>query len=101
MTKRSISILISLILTTLLIGTFLAACGTSGSSTTSSTGGNTDGLGLMQGRCSVCHSINRVTSAHKTTDEWKTTVDRMISHGAQLSSQEEQALVDYLSQTYK
>ena len=101
MTKRSISILISLILTTLLIGTFLAACGTSGSSTTSSTGGNTDGLGLMQGRCSVCHSTDRITSAHKSAADWKITVDRMISHGAQLNATEEQTLINYLAANYK
>ncbi len=61
----------------------------------------TDGQTLMQQRCSVCHSLDRITSAHKTADQWKTTVERMISHGAQLSPQEEQILIDYLAQNYK
>jgi hypothetical protein len=102
MNKRTTTIL-GILLLVLLSAALLAACGTSNSS--SSTGANTsaalDGKGLMQERCSVCHSTSRVTSAHKTAAEWKTTVDQMIQRGAQLSSSEEQTLVDYLAQTYK
>jgi hypothetical protein len=54
----------------------------------------------MQERCSVCHSLNRVTSSLKTAAEWKISVDRMINNGAQLSPAEEQTLVTYLSNTY-
>ena len=49
----------------------------------------------------MCHSLNRVTSAHHTAAEWKSTVDRMINNGAQLSSAEEMILVNYLAQNYK
>jgi mono/diheme cytochrome c family protein len=105
MSKRTVSI-ISIFLLVLLSATLLAACGsnspTSAPATSApSSGGSSNGQTLMQERCSVCHSTARITSAHKTADEWKTTVDRMISHGAKLSSQEEQTLVDYLAQTYK
>lgn len=100
MSKRSMN-LISIALIVLLIGTILTACGSSGSSGTSSTGGGADGLSLMQSRCSVCHSTDRITTAHMTTDQWKATVDRMISHGAQLTPAEEQTLVAYLAATYK
>ena len=55
----------------------------------------------MQDRCSVCHSVGRVTSAHKTLDQWTTTVDRMITHGAQLNATEQQTLIDYLVANYK
>ena len=81
----------------LLTSILLAACGTA------SSGGNTgplDGKTLMQERCSVCHSVDRVTSAHKTADQWTATVERMISHGAQLKTTEQQALIAYLAQTY-
>jgi hypothetical protein len=100
MTKRSFSI-ISLVLLVLFIGTFLSACGTSSSSGTGSTAVGTDGLTLMQSRCSVCHSTDRITSAHKSPADWKTTVDRMISHGAQLNATEEQTLINYLAANYK
>jgi hypothetical protein len=36
-----------------------------------------------------------------SADRWKTTVERMVNNGAQLSSQEQQTLVDYLAQNYK
>ena len=91
----------------LLVGILLASCGTTKATATSapSSGGNTsstvDGQTLMQERCSVCHSVSRIETKHKTSDQWKTTVDRMISNGAQLTSQEEQILVDYLAQNYK
>jgi competence protein ComEA len=102
MAKRNI-LIITALLTIVLIGTFLASCGSSGStgSTGSGNTGGTDGAALMQTRCSVCHSTDRITSAHKTADEWKTTVTRMISHGAKLNATEEQTLVDYLAATYK
>jgi len=55
----------------------------------------------MQERCSVCHSTDRITSAHKTAAEWTTTVERMVSNGAQLDPQEQQTLIGYLAANYK
>jgi hypothetical protein len=103
MSKRTLFFITML----LLVGALLASCGSTKATApaTPSSGGNTggtvDGQTLMQERCSVCHSVGRVESAHKTSDQWKTTVDRMISNGAQLTPQEEQILVDYLAQNYK
>ena len=103
MNKRMIS-LIGIFLLLVLAGTLLASCGSGSSPTpavTSSGGSVSDGQALMQARCSVCHSLERIKSAHKTADEWKTTVNHMISNGAQLNTQEEQTLVDYLAQNFK
>jgi mono/diheme cytochrome c family protein len=103
MNKRKNSY-ISILLLIVLAGILLAACGSSSSAPASSGGTNAGstltGQTLMQQRCSVCHSLNRVTSAQKTVDQWKTTVDRMINNGAQISPAEEQTLVAYLAQTY-
>jgi len=100
MHKHTYSIF-SILLLTLLIGAFLAACGSSNTTPAPSSGGATDGLGLMQERCTVCHSTDRITSAQKTLDEWTTTVGRMIGKGAQLDAQEKQTLLDYLAANYK
>jgi len=102
MSKRTLSVII-IVSFVLMLCILLAACGASSKNTPTPfpSGGNLDGQTLMQQRCSVCHSLDRVTSAHKTADEWKTTVDRMIRHGAHLSPQEEQTLVEYLAQNYK
>lgn len=94
--KTCISGLVALVM---LMSIFLTACGTSPGSDGSGIPAN--GQTLMQERCSVCHSLDRVTSAQKTADQWKTTVDRMIEHGANLTPTEEQTLVDYLAANYK
>ena len=99
MNKRIIP-LISIMILIILAGILLASCGSS-SPAASSSGGSSGGQALMQTRCSVCHSVSRITSTHKTADQWKTTVDRMINNGARLSAQEEQTLVTYLAQNYK
>ena len=100
MNKHTISF-ISILLLTLFIGTLLASCGTSNITPATSSGGSSAGQTLLQERCSVCHSTDRVTSAHKTAAEWTTTVERMVSNGAQLDSQEQQTLIDYLAANYK
>jgi hypothetical protein len=101
MNKRMISF-VSILLLIVLAGALLASCGSSNKPAPAPSGGGSaaDGQTLMQTRCSVCHSLDRVTSAHKTAAQWKNTVDRMINNGAQLSSAEEQVLVNYLVQTY-
>ena len=99
MKERMIPFIRALLLI-LLIGILLAACGSSSPATTSSGGSTADGQTLMQQRCSVCHSLSRVTSIQKTAAQWQTTVNRMINNGAQLTPAEEQTLVTYLAQTY-
>jgi hypothetical protein len=83
----------------------LMACGTASAVATSApasgSSGSPDGQTLMQQRCSICHSVGRVTSQHETADQWRSTVNRMVANGAQLNSREEQTLIDYLAQNYK
>jgi mono/diheme cytochrome c family protein len=100
MKSKSIST-ISIFFLFLVLGIFLVSCGTTTSTPASSGGSTLDGQTLMQQRCSVCHSLDRVTSAQKTLDQWTVSVNRMIAHGAQLSPQEEQTLVAYLAANYK
>jgi len=101
MNKRNIPF-ISILFLILSVCLFLAACGSNATPTTASSSGATSaGQTLMEQRCTVCHSVSRITSAHHTAAEWKTTVDRMINKGAQLSSSEEQTLLDYLAKNYK
>jgi mono/diheme cytochrome c family protein len=100
--KKKTQYTISIIFIFLLVGTFLISCGSNNATPNVSSGGSTlDGQTLMQQRCSVCHSLDRVTTAHKSLDQWTVSVQRMIAHGAQLNSQEEQTLVAYLAATYK
>lgn len=59
-----------------------------------------DGETLLQERCTVCHGLERTTRASKTREEWGVTVDRMIDKGAELTAEERDVLVDYLTETY-
>lgn len=60
-----------------------------------------DGAALLQARCTICHSLDRVKQARKTLAEWETTVKRMKGKGANLNDQEVQALAQYLAETYR
>ncbi len=105
MNKRQITISIVFMLALFLV-LILAACGSNSSSSSTSTPVGTtstssiDAQALLSQQCSRCHPLTRVTSKTKTSAEWKITVDRMITHGARLTSDQEQALIDYLAQNY-
>jgi hypothetical protein len=100
MKNKTISV-ISVIILFLLLWTLMVSCATN-PTTPDPSGGNTlDGLNLMQQRCSLCHSLDRVISAHKTIDQWAVTVERMIARGGPLDPQEEQVLIAYLAANYK
>ncbi len=101
---RSKFIIITIVLA-ILFSMLLAACGSKGGSNATqpsgtTSGGTIDGATLLNTRCNKCHTLDRITSAHKTADEWNVTVTRMISNGAQLTPQEEQVLIAYLAKTY-
>lgn len=60
-----------------------------------------DGAALVQERCTVCHSTERIQNSSKTRDEWEDTVKRMIGKGANLTSDEKDIVINYLAETYK
>jgi len=60
-----------------------------------------DGAALVSERCTVCHSTDRIQNSSKTRDEWENTVKRMIGKGAVLNSDEKDAVINYLAETYK
>jgi cytochrome c5 len=60
-----------------------------------------NGQQLVETRCTVCHSLDRVKSAKKSGADWGSTVKRMVGKGAQLTDAEQTAVIQYLSETYK
>lgn len=58
------------------------------------------GEGLLEARCTGCHSLDAVQTASKSEAEWASTIDRMIAKGADLTDAEAQALAEYLAETY-
>ena len=59
-----------------------------------------DGKALVEERCTKCHDLKRVESAKKTREEWQANVERMVGLGAELDEAEQQAVIDYLGETY-
>ncbi len=59
-----------------------------------------DGQALTEDRCTACHDLKRVESAKKTREEWEANVKRMVDQGAELDEAEQQAVIDYLAETY-
>jgi cytochrome c5 len=56
-----------------------------------------DGQAMLQDRCTRCHGLDKVTAASKNEAQWKVTIDRMVSKGAQLTPEEVQALAQFLA----
>jgi cytochrome c5 len=84
----------------LLVVACSSSSSTSSSSSSSTTPGALDGKALLQARCTSCHGLDQATSGHGDATQWKRQVDRMINRGAVLTADEEQAVVNYLAQTY-
>ena len=83
----------------------LGACSGAGKEDAASGGGgeapaSLDGKALTEERCTKCHDLKRVESAQKTRDEWQANVERMVGLGAELDEDEQQAVIDYLAETY-
>jgi hypothetical protein len=59
-----------------------------------------DSSALLQQRCTVCHSLSRITSKMWSLQQWEQSVSEMIRKGAQLTGEERDALVKYLAENY-
>lgn len=59
-----------------------------------------DGQTLVGESCTKCHDLARTTNSRKTEDEWQATVERMVSKGADLNPAEQEAVIQYLAETY-
>jgi cytochrome c5 len=59
-----------------------------------------DGKTLLEQRCTVCHSLDRVQAKKLDASGWSTIVQRMVGKGAELNAAEQKILIDYLAKTY-
>lgn len=56
--------------------------------------------GLIVARCSVCHSPDLIAQQRLPKDRWQATVEKMKHWGAEISDDEAELLVRYLSARY-
>jgi competence ComEA-like helix-hairpin-helix protein len=61
-----------------------------------------DGPGKEQVQrvCTACHTIDTVTSHHKTRSEWQATLEDMATRGAQGSDKDFMEILNYLSKNF-
>ncbi len=55
------------------------------------------GKDLVEGRCTVCHDLERVASAKRQKSEWPTLVANMVGRGAVATPEEAEAISAYLA----
>lgn len=53
---------------------------------------------LVDSKCAMCHTLDRVYTANKTQAEWEATLDRMKTNGLVVTDAEYASILDYLSQ---
>jgi cytochrome c5 len=58
------------------------------------------GQKLLETRCTVCHTLERVKEEKLDAAGWEKTVERMKKKGAIVNDEEREALVEYLTATY-
>ena len=59
-----------------------------------------DGEVIVSGKCTACHSDERIKSQTMTSGEWTMLVDQEIDRGAQLNGEERSSVIDYLVTNY-
>lgn len=56
---------------------------------------------LFEGKCSLCHSIDRPKAKKKSKEGWESTVMRMKNkNGCPISDEEAMMIIDYLAEEY-
>jgi hypothetical protein len=57
-------------------------------------------LSTIQERCAACHSTATVFGQRRSPDDWAATVQVMVDRGADLSADDQSAVVAYLSEHF-
>ena len=91
---RSVTILAGLAVAFALVAT---GCSSTPPAAPAPTEASDPGEALVQTKCSMCHSLDRVNGAKYDAATWEETIDRMEKNGLVISSEEKQAIVDYLA----
>jgi cytochrome c5 len=57
---------------------------------------NGPGKEIVEGRCTACHDLGRVTTARRDKSDWELVVHDMVTRGAKITPEEVQAVTSYL-----
>lgn len=59
-----------------------------------------NGRAIVQRSCKGCHALKVVTAKRATQEQWKVTVDQMVTRGAEVEDEEFDTLLAYLSKNF-
>lgn len=59
-----------------------------------------EGSEIVEGTCSLCHGLDRITLANRKASEWNSIVRRMVFLGAPISDQDAVNATSYLSSKF-
>jgi hypothetical protein len=54
----------------------------------------------VKAACTQCHAASKVTSQHKTRQQWSTQLDKMIGLGAEVPDSQRAAFLNYLTKNF-
>jgi cytochrome c5 len=57
-----------------------------------------DAAALIDDRCTMCHTADRIESEKGDAEDWEEIVDEMVGKGAKLDDEERAALITYLTE---
>ena len=58
------------------------------------------GQAIVQQKCASCHALKVITAKKASRQQWSTTVDQMITRGADVSDDDVETLLDYLAKNF-
>jgi competence protein ComEA len=59
-----------------------------------------DGQAIVQQKCANCHALKVITAKKASKQQWSTIIDQMITRGADVSDDDIEILVDYLTKNF-
>jgi len=104
--EKRVSVGVGLAFVAMLLSVLMVACGSAEEAVTATMEkeqglpADLDSKALTEERCTKCHTLERVEAASKTSEEWITSVERMVGKGAELDEAEQKAVIEYLSEAY-
>lgn len=54
----------------------------------------------VKAACTQCHAASKITSQHKTRQEWNAQLDKMIGLGAEVPDSQRAAFLAYLTKNF-
>jgi cytochrome c5 len=58
------------------------------------------GKELVQSRCTVCHTLDRIVESRRSHEDWDDLVKMMTDFGAELDEKDQKIVIDYLAKSF-